>query len=135
MLKCIRIFLLIAVFATCKKDKQPEPAAVPVDDLTTPVITLSSPADSSIYHNGDTIFMSGSVTDNDLHAGIIEIKDDTTSSVYYSTAPYVHGLHTAVINFYWVVNVSQNSKATLTVSYTDHYPNTGTVLRKLILLL
>src|SRR6478735_2617020 len=125
------LFIVMILVSSCKKEKTP-PVEPDNTDYTTPQITLTAPADSTVYHNNDTLFIEGNVTDNDLHEGLIELKDDTTAQVYYTVAPYVHGLHTATINYYWVVNVTHAASASLKLSYTDHHPNTGIKQVKLI---
>ena len=132
-----RYFFLIAVLFifSCKKEKVEDQTPTETADTTIPVITLNSPTASSVYHNGDTLFITGTVTDNDLHDATLEIKDDTTAQVYFSASPYVHGLNTATINYSWIVNVTHNASATLTVNYSDHAPNVGLKLVNVILLL
>jgi hypothetical protein len=119
------IAFLFSIYA-CKKAKDPAPPQPPPADTTVPVITLSSPANASVYHNGDTLKITGVVTDNDLHSGSIEIKDDTTAVVYFTASPYVHGLTSANINYSWIVTgITQNAAATITLQFNDHHPNVG----------
>lgn len=132
------ISLISIYFISCKKENAEEDThshETPTADTTIPVINLNSPIENSIFHNGDTVFISGTVTDNEMHSGTILLKNDTTSFEYMNQYHNVHGLSSAVINFYYVVSgISQNESVTLTLSYEDHAPNYGTALRHLLFL-
>ena len=124
--------LAASVLFACKKEEDHDHHHDETD-TTIPVVTISTPNDSTVYHNGDTVHMTGNVTDNDLHNGVIKIIDDTTAFEYYAYYHYVHETSSAVINFdYIVTGVTQNSAVTLTYTYDDHAANTKVVNRKLI---
>jgi hypothetical protein len=125
--------LAASVLFACKKEEDHHHHDDDTTDTTTPVVTITSPNDSNVYHNGDTVHMTGTVTDNDLHNGVIKIMDDTTAFEYYGYYHYVHETSSAVINFdYIVTGVTQNSAVTLTYTYDDHAANTKVVNRKFI---
>lgn len=123
--------LAASILFACKKEEdQLQEDEV---DTTTPVVTITSPDDSLVYQNGDTVHMIGTVTDNELHNGEIKIIDDTTAFEYYGYYHYVHESSSAVINFdYIVTGVTQNSAVTLTYMYNDHVDHVAVVTRKLI---
>jgi hypothetical protein len=123
-MKTIHITVVLVLLAACKKDKVEEPEDN-TPDPTSPTVTLSSPVENAVYFNTDTVFISGTVADNDLHSGVVEIKDDTTGQVYFTASPYVHGFTSAPIQYSYIVNVVKDSKVTLTVTYEDHGPNIG----------
>ncbi|MFI5202854.1 MAG: hypothetical protein ACHQF2_00035 [Flavobacteriales bacterium] len=125
MKKFLLSVLVVVTLTACKKDKVEEPEEEHTADLTSPVVTLNGPLENAIYFNTDTVIISGMVTDNELHSGAIEIKDDTTGQVYFTASPYVHGFTSAAINYSYIVNVIKDSKVTLTVTYEDHEPNIG----------
>jgi hypothetical protein len=132
MNKIIIGLLLTTVLFACKKEEDHHHHDDEVD-TTTPVVTINSPSDSMVYHNGDTVHMTGTVTDNDLHNGVIKIIDDTTAFEYYAYYHYVHETSSATINFdYIVTGVTQNSAVTLKYTYDDHAANVAVVTRKLI---
>ncbi len=133
MNKIILGLLLTTVLFACKKEEDHQDHDDDEVDTTTPVVTINSPSDSMVYHNGDTVHMTGTVTDNDLHNGEIKIIDDTTTFEYYGYSHYVHETSSAVINFdYIVTGVTQNSAVTLSYTYDDHVANSAAVRRKLI---
>ena len=133
MNKLFIVLLLTTVLFACKKEEDHHDHDHDEVDTTTPVVTINSPSDSMVYHNGDTVRMTGTVTDNDLHNGEIKIIDDTTAFEYYSYSQYVHETSSAVINFdYIVTGVTQNSAVTLSYTYDDHVGNSAVVRRKLI---
>lgn len=130
-------FLLLTVFtlifSSCKREEDEDHHHHDTTDTSAPVISLNTPADSSVYQNGDTVFISGMVTDEEMHAGTIIIKDDTTLTEYFNQSHYVHDLTSAQINYIYIVNgITQNRAATLTVRYEDHAPNVGIATRRLI---
>lgn len=126
MRKIIFILITVLFFFSCKKENAKEENHVQneMTDSTTPVVVLNSPIENSVFHNGDTLFISGSVSDNELHGGTVILKNDTSSLVYLNQYHNVHGLSTATINFFYVVNgITQNESVKLTASYEDHTPN------------
>lgn len=123
--------LAASILFACNKDE--EEHHHDETDTTTPVVTITAPDDSTVYHNGDTVRMRGTVTDNELHNGVIKIIDDTTAFEYYAYYHYVHETSSATINFdYIVTGVTQNSAVTLSYTYDDHAANVNVVRRKLI---
>lgn len=135
MNKLILVLLLTTVLFACKKEEDHHDHDHSHDevDTTTPVVTINSPSDSLVYHNGDTVHMIGTISDNDLHNGEIKIMDDTTAFEYYGYYHHIHETTSAVINFDYIVSgVTQNSAATLTYMYNDHADNMALVTRKLI---
>lgn len=131
-----KVFIILScfifVYASCKKEEDHDHHH-DTDDSTIPVVTLTSPIENATYHNGDTVFITGSVTDNELHAGTIIIRDDTTLTDYFSQIHNVHQQSSVAINFQYIVSgITTNRAVTLSVTYEDHKPNVGTATRKLI---
>jgi hypothetical protein len=114
----------ILLFSACDKEK-----IEAKKDKTTPVVTLNAPTDLQFYKSVDTVFIKGTATDNAMHSLYLEIKDDSTGTVYYTETPYVHDLSSYDINFFWKINVSRNTKATVSVAVEDHNNHVG-VARK-----
>lgn len=129
----IQLFLLgIALISSCKKEHDHDHNH-DTNDTSSPVVTVNSPTDSTVYHNGDTVFISGSVTDNDLHGGTILLKNDTSAVEYLNQYHNVHQLTSANFSYQYILNgITQTEAVTLTVSYEDHIPNTNTVTRHLV---
>jgi hypothetical protein len=130
------IFILLSfslLFACKKEEDHDDDHAHDTTDTTYPVVTINSPTESEMFHNGDTVHMNGLVTDNELHNGVIKIIDDTTAFEYYSYYHYVHETSSSVIDFdYVVTGVTTNSAVTLSFTYDDHAANTTIVTRKLM---
>lgn len=120
---------MFAIFtlSNCKKDKTDEEE----NDTTTPVVTLTAPNDMQMYNSGDTVFIKGSATDNEMHEMLIELKDDSTNAVLFTKAPTVHDLSSYNINEAWKSSVSKHTNATLTVTVSDHASHEAKVTRKI----
>src|SRR5262245_37895723 len=116
------IFLLAlavspAFFASCNKhdddhhdDNHNDPG-----DTSKPVITMTSPSDSSMYNDGDTIWMKGAVTDNDMHEINLVLTGNSATDTLYEEELHVHGQTNSTINKFWVADVSTHTNATLTI--------------------
>jgi hypothetical protein len=127
------IFLVTTFFFACKKEEDHDHNHDETTDTTYPVVTIDSPVENEMFHNGDTVHMIGLVTDNELHNGVIKIIDDTTAFEYYSYYHYVHETSSSVIDFdYVVTGVTQNSAVTITFTYDDHAEHVTVVTRKLM---
>lgn len=128
----IFILLSFSLLFACKKEPDPVVQDDP-SDTTYPVVSITSPSENEMFHNGDTVHMIGYVSDNELHNGVIKIMDDTTAFEYYGYYHYVHETSSSVIDFdYVVTGVTTNSAVTLTFTYDDHAANTTVVTRKLM---
>lgn len=131
-----RVFIILSsfvfVYASCKKEDDHDHDHG-TEDTTYPVVTVNTPADSSVYHNGDTVFIDALASDNSLHQGTVLIKDDTTAALYYDQYPYIHDLTSAQISYQYVVSgITQNSAATLSFNIEDHASHSTVVTRRLI---
>lgn len=128
----INLLVVVLLFSSCKKEEDDHNHG-DTDDTTFPVVTLNSPIQSSAYSNGDTVFITGSVTDNELHGGTIILKNDTSLVEYFNQYHATHQMTSATINYFYVVSgITQNEAVTLMVTYEDHVPNVTTVTRNLI---
>lgn len=117
MKKIFPVFVILALFASCKGDK---------GDTSTPTITNTQPADNAVFTSGQTINIRGTLSDNDLHAGTITITNDAGggtlgSPIYLS----IHGISTYNINESWVAAASVVTNATITIQASDYTGNTA----------
>ena len=96
-------------------------------DTTPPVITIATPSENQVYNSGNTIHMTGRISDDlGLYRGTIKLVNDANGLVLKEQAYEIHGLlgynfslsHTAV--------VTAASDYTVTVSFEDHGLNTVT---------
>ena len=96
-------------------------------DTTYPQITITTPVDMQTYKSGDSVYIKGSVTDNDLHEMKITITKDSDSSELFSESPVVHGMSSYAINTFWLSGLSSGAAsyipATLLVTAEDHAGN------------
>jgi hypothetical protein len=134
----MKIYLLyivsvLIIFTSCEKEEDHHDHDHDEGDTTAPVIDLTSPSDSSVFHNGDTVFISGTVSDNGLHTGTILIKNDTTAFEYFNQLHEIHIGETAIIEYMYIVSgITQNEMATFTASYSDHTGNPAVLSRKMV---
>jgi hypothetical protein len=128
------LILGLVVFSSCDKEADHDHGNnTNTSDTTPPVVTINSPVESMVYHNGDTVFITGSVSDLELHGGTILLKNDTSLNEYLNQYHNVHQLTNANISFQYIVTgITQNEAVTLTATYEDHTPNYSTITRHLI---
>lgn len=112
---------LVITFSSCNKQ-----------DDEKPVITLSTPADEQDYEPGDTIFIEGTVTDNEaLHEMVIQvIKEEGGDTVLYYT-PTVHDTKSYTIDTMLIPSDTVHVHFHLKVEAWDHDDNSAEVLRTL----
>ena len=86
------IILLLIFVAGCSKD----PATI--NDTTAPVITLNSPSANQVYTPGQSINISGSITDNNYIAEVhIHVSNTNTGALLMDVHLYPAG-STATFN-------------------------------------
>jgi hypothetical protein len=120
LLTGILSFALIVFISSCNKKDEGTGA---------PVISLQSPADNSMMTTGDTLTITGTITDDEaLHeVSVLIIK--STGDTAFQEYPYVHALKT--------YNLSYRYKPTTAGDYTvkvtaeDHDEKNTTVSRAL----
>ena len=111
--------LLISIFSclvfSCTKYTGPDE----------PVITLTTPTDTTNIYAGDTIQIKGTVSDNkDLHEFYLTIKNNGNDSVMAYENPYVHGAKTHNFDYFWITGDS--AIYTLTIKVLDHESHSTT---------
>lgn len=107
-------------FTACKKDEAQDDD---LNDHDKPVITMTSPSDSLMYNNGDTIRINGTVTDHSLHELLVTIVDNANDSVLYSQSPEVHDFTSYTIDMKWKAQVANHTNASVIVVAEDHNSN------------
>lgn len=122
MKKLIFSLLFLASFSvilsSCKKDEEET-------DTNAPLITVSSPSESAMFMNGDTVFIKANVTDASLHELLVKIQNTGTSEVVFTATPVVHDLTEYNLDTYWVSNVSDHSNMLLSIEAIDHNDNSS----------
>lgn len=123
----ITISILIEIILpSCSQDASnvEDPNAVDPDDHTTPVLTVSKPADNQVYVSGDSIIVEGKATDEKaLYQGAIQIKNETTSTIVAET--YYGSLYLQSINYRLAHKavVLSSTNFTVFIQFQDHGRN------------
>jgi hypothetical protein len=107
------------VFMSCKNNHAPEPGH-------NPVISLSAPTPGSMYNNGDTVFMSVAMEDEEeLHEGYLYIR--TATDTLFMFQPFVHELPAYDKDTFWVVSgIVSNTNAFVTALDLNHVEGSDT---------
>jgi hypothetical protein len=110
---------LVLSFSSCKDDEH--------EHGNTAVITFTSPAANSTYHQGDTVHVTGSaIGQEELHGYELYILNKTSGDTVFTADEHAHG-DTVQIHHEWVVNVAAASDMELGITVTlDHDNNTQT---------
>lgn len=95
-------------------------------DVTAPVLTINTPAPDQVFNNGNSINVTGRVTDDlGLYRGTIRITNDLNGDVLKEQAYEIHGILAYNFNISHVAAVSVASNYTVTVWFEDHGSNTA----------
>ncbi len=96
-------------------------------DTTPPVITISTPTESQTFTSGNTIQMTGRISDDlGLYKGTVKLVNDANGLVLKEQAYEIHGLLAYNFSLAHTAVVSAASNYTVTVSFEDHGLNTVT---------
>jgi phosphate-selective porin len=135
-LKLLHIFYPLAltvIFTACSKGGTPAeeddggPHVITPTDVTAPVIEILTPATDQVFSNGNTISITGKLTDDyGLYRGSIRITNDANGSVMKEQLYEIHGLVVYNYNISYSPAVAASSNYTITVSFEDHGLNTAT---------
>jgi phosphate-selective porin len=128
-------FVLIAgiMFAvSCSKggsssgDNGGHPTPAPNDTIP-PVVTINTPTANQVFTSGNTISITGRITDDlGLFQGTIKVTDDATGTVLKLQQYEIHYILQYDYNVSYTTNVTTASDYTGTVSFMDHGYNTTT---------
>jgi hypothetical protein len=106
------------VFSSCSKDSG---SSTPAD--TAAVIDLTAPTAGTIFLNGSSIGVDGTVIDNNVLSTVsVTIKNKNTSAILYSSTTST-GANT-FYRFHWawtVTGISSTTPASLTITSKDKY--------------
>lgn len=124
-MKFIYSLLLLSVFATACKKEEDDHNHNTTTDTSKPVINITAPSNTTMYNNGDTVKIRGTVTDNSLHELLIRIIKDSDGSELFRATPTVHDLTSYSISENWKSSVSDHTNASIIISAEDHNSNVG----------
>jgi hypothetical protein len=98
----------------------------PIDTIA-PVLTINTPTSNQIFQSGNTINVTGLITDDlGLFRGNIRITDDANGSVLKTQDYEIHYVLSYNYNISYVPSVTVPSNYTVTVYFQDHGYNTTT---------
>lgn len=101
------------------------------DDMTAPVLTITSPTDNASMNGA--VVITGQATDNSLHEMSIKITKDADGSILWEKSPTVHDLTEYAINQTWTPSgIMASTPVTLTVTVEDHNENAVTKTVKFV---
>ena len=105
--------LLPLVLLACNKDEK---------DTQAPEVIIVNPIANVIYKSGDTVFIKGTVTDEELHELNIQVTKENDTLVLFTANPMVHEKQSYNMNEMWVVPALKDSMAViLSVEAHDHH--------------
>ena len=91
-------------------------------DTNPPVVSINKPVDGNMFKSGDSVQITGDVSDEELHEMDIYVKNASTDSEYFHQTPYIHELQNYHYNEYWVVPVLKDTiEVELKVEAQDHH--------------
>lgn len=96
-------------------------------DITPPVLVINSPVANEIFLNGNSIVVTGKITDTQgLYQGSIRVVNDANGALLKEQLYEIHGVLSYNFNSAYVVNTVTAGIYTVTVSFNDHGLNTVT---------
>lgn len=122
----LSLLLLSLVFVSACKKEDDDHSHDTSGDTAKPVINMSSPNDMQMYNNGDTVKITGTVTDASLHELLIKIVRDSDGVVLFQETPTVHDMTSFNINSKWKSAVTDHTNASVVVLVEDHSANVAT---------
>jgi hypothetical protein len=99
----------------------PDPHVYNPVDLTAPAITINTPSANQVFGSGNTITVSGLVSDDyGLYRGVIKIINNANGVEVKQQAYEIHGLKNYNFSLSHVASVSAPSDYTVVVFFEDH---------------
>ena len=97
------------------------------NDTIPPVVIINTPAANQVFTSGNTISITGRITDDlGLFQGTIRVTDDATGGILKLQQYEIHYILAYDFNVSYTTNVTAVSDYTVTVSFMDHGYNTTT---------
>ena len=113
---------------SCSKDREendpnngPDPHVYNPVDATAPTITINTPSVNQVFSSGNTITVSGLVSDDyGLYRGIIKIINNANGVEVKQQAYEIHGLKNYNFSLSHVSSVTAPADYTVVVYFEDH---------------
>jgi hypothetical protein len=97
------------------------PHVVITTDSTAPVILIFTPTANQVFTSGNTINISGRLTDDlGLYRGTIQVTNDANGMILMNQAYEIHGQLLYNFNINHTASVTTSSDYTVTVAFEDH---------------
>lgn len=94
------------------------------NDVIAPVIEITTPTDGQVFTNGNSINVTGKVTDDGgLYRGSIRITNDANGALVKEQLYEIHGFQSFNFNISHTTAVTTVSDYTVTVRFEDHGTN------------
>jgi hypothetical protein len=122
------ILISILFFAACSKGgvaNDDEPHIINNNDTIPPVLEIHTPITDEHFNNGNTISITGKITDEGgLYRGSIRLVDDATAVLIKEQLIEIHGFQLYNFNVSHTASVTATTNYTVTVKFEDHGLNT-----------
>ena len=117
-----RILITIAAtmisFSACKKHDE---------DKNAPTIVITSPTANQTFENGDTVFLKGTATDEELHELLLSVNVDNDTTNLFRKMPTVHEMEKYEFNEFFVVSkIKDSTFVTFKATASDHHDHSTT---------
>lgn len=124
-------FLVISIFAgiACSKGSAVDDNLHIVNDKDTvaPVLTINTPFADQQFSNGNTISITGRITDESgLYRGSVKLINDANGETLKQQAYEIHGVKDYSFTVNHTASVTTVSNYTVVVSFEDHGLNNTT---------
>src|SRR4051812_21056544 len=94
------LLITSCIWISCKHDQDYNPG-----DTSKPVLTITAPVQNRSYKSGDSIKITGTLTDNSLHELQLKIVQNSNNVVLFYDIISVHDLSSYMINDGWKSSV------------------------------
>jgi hypothetical protein len=97
------------------------PHVVSPNDVTPPVIDITTPVADQVFTNGASISITGRISDDlGLYRGTIKVTNDANGEVLRNQAYEIHGLLQYNFTLSYTVATAATANYTVTVTFEDH---------------
>jgi hypothetical protein len=123
LLYCFVFFLFMACISCGKGgtiEDDPAHQAENVNDTTYPEVVVTTPTDNQVFASGSAINVTGTVADNSLFQGSINIRNDATGAIVKEQYYEIHFIPSYNFNLSSAISVTAATDYTVTAKFEDH---------------
>lgn len=113
MKRIILSVMILSIIASCKKES----------DSVNPIVTITAPTSGSMFGIGDSILITFTATDADMHGYNLQVLNTTDSTIVFEAEAHTHG-NVSYSQKFKSPDVATNME--LIVTGEDHNGNTTT---------